>query len=339
MADISTFNIAIIGAGGISGAHSSAAKASNGRVTVVAVVDPSAESRAKLADQHGAQQFDTVDQLLAAVKARTLSINGAVVATPPSIRIDIVSKLLKAKVAVLMEKPMAHTVKDAKKLAALSKKNARVPAFVAYCHRFAPAVNAMKQHIADGTIGNLVRIENFFACDLPAHAGKWFSDPKKAGGGAYLDMGSHSLDLVTYILGPAKTVGAVFNHKWKGRAETAATVLVKGTKKMGKNIDKGVAGVIISGWAETCRFTLALGGDNGMLSYDYEKPTEIIYKDLSGKPTTHAIESHDVRFTRQLVAFADAVQKKTKTQLASFTDGLADSELNDKAAKMAKAGK
>ncbi len=331
-----TFKIAIIGAGGISGAHSAAAKASDGRVAIAAVVDTNAAAAAKLAEEHGAQAFANVAELLKAHKAGKIAFHGAVVATPPSARIEIVTALIKAKVPVLMEKPIAHTLADAKKLAGLAAKNKKVPTFVAYCHRFAPAISTLKQHVADGKIGRLVRIENAFACDLPTHKDKWFSDPKKAGGGAFLDMGSHSLDLLAYIIGPAKVSGSIFDFKWKGRTETAATVLLRGLKKNGANINAGTAAVVLSGWAETSRFTLALEGDAGTLQYDYEKPEEIVHKDLGGKAALIEIESHGVRFTKQLVAFADAVQKKAKTQLATFADGLAAATLGDKAAKMGK---
>lgn len=329
-----TFKIGIIGAGGISGAHVGAAKASGGRVQIVGVVDPVEANRNKVAGETGAHAFDSMDSFLDAVEAG-LEVDGVVVCTPPNVRVKIVEACLKAKIAVLSEKPLASTLKDAKKLAELAKKHKKVPTYVAYCHRFAPAVNAMIAHTEQGKIGNLVRVENFFACDLPGHEGKWFSDPKKAGGGAYLDMGSHSLDLFRYLAGDAKTLGASFAHKWRKRTETAATVLLQSKKKGRKNTPAGVAGVIVSGWAETSRFTLSLVGDAGMLSYDYEKPTEIVFKDLLGKAEVTTIESHDVRFTRQLVAFADAVQNKAKTSLATFEDGLAAAEMDAKARGLA----
>jgi predicted dehydrogenase len=331
----SVFRLAVIGAGGISGAHSGAAKSSNGRVEIVAVADPVEANRSKLAGEWNAQAFDSAEALIKAVGAG-LGVDGVVVCTPPSMRIKIVEACLKAKLPVLSEKPLAHTLADAKKLAKLATKYKKTPSFVAYCHRFATPVATMKQLVADGKIGRLSRVENFFACDLPGHATKWFSDPKKAGGGAFLDMGSHSVDLFHFLVGPAAVVGSVFDKKWKGRTETGATVLLKSAKKSGANVPAGVTGTIISGWAETSRFTLALVGDQGMLFYDYENPNQLIFKDLLGKVETHEVPSHDTRFMHQLVAFADAVQNKAKSSLATFADGLAAAALNDKAQKLAK---
>ncbi|MFZ4575522.1 MAG: Gfo/Idh/MocA family protein [Phycisphaerales bacterium] len=335
MSSSDAFRLAVIGAGGISGAHSGAAKASEGRVQIVAVADPATESRNKLASAWDAHAFDSAEALLKAASAG-LQVDGVVVCTPPSARLKIVADCLKAKLPVLSEKPLAHTLADAKKLAALAAKAKKVPAFVAYCHRFAPPVNAMKRLLEDGKIGRLSRFENAFACDLPGHQTKWFSEPKKAGGGAFLDMGSHSLDLFHYIVGPAAAAGAVLDHKWSKRTETGATVLVRGLKKRGANVPAGVAGSILSGWAETSRFTLTLVGDQGTLFYDYEQPTTLIFKDLVGKTETHEVASHDSRFTLQLLAFAEAATSKKKTSLATFADGLAAAALNDKAQKLSK---
>ena len=338
MASNGTFRIAIVGSGGISGAHSGAIRASGGKLTLAAAVDTNLDAAERLATEHGAKAFDSVGSLLKAIKSKEVVVDGVVVATPPSVRIEIVQACLKAGLPVLSEKPLAHTLADAKKLAAISKNNKKTPSYVAYCHRFTPAVLAMKAMINAGKIGTLVRFENAFACDLPGHKDKWFSDPKKAGGGAYLDMGSHSVDLFHAVVGPSVTVGAVFGRKWKGRTETSATVLLKGGKpaKGTKNIPQGVAGVILSGWGESSRFTVSVVGDQGSLSYDYEQPDHIVFKDLSGKAEKLPVEGHGVRFQRQLEAFAAAVQKKAKTGLSTFEDGLLAAQAFDRALKLAK---
>jgi predicted dehydrogenase len=331
------FRIAIIGSGGISGAHAGAIKASGGRLALAAAVDTNLGAAEKLAAEHMARAFDSVGAMLDAVEAGDVEVDGVVVCTPPSARLPIVEACLEAGLPVLSEKPLAHTLADAKKLARAAAKHPRVKSYVGYCHRFTPAVLAMKSMLNEGKIGTLVRFENAFACDLPGHKGKWVSDPKKAGGGAYLDMGSHSVDLFHAVVGPSATVGAVFGRKWKGRTETSATVLLESVKpaKGTKNNPKGVPGVVLSGWGETSRFTVSLVGDAGMLSYDYEKPDEIVFKDLLGKAETIPVEGHGVRFQRQLEAFADAVQNRAKTGLATFEDGLLAAEAFDKAVKMA----
>ncbi len=332
------FRLGIIGAGGISGAHAAAVKAAPDRLSLAAVVDPSAEARQKLADDFGAKVFaDAADLLDAHSRAgKPGLVDGLVVCTPPNHRIGIIGAALKAGVPVLSEKPLAHTLADAKKLEALARRYRRVPAYVGYCHRFTPAIKRMQDLVREGRIGRLHRVENFFACDLPGHEKKWFSDLRKSGGGAYLDMGSHSVDLLHTLIGPCRTLGAVYDHKWRGRAETGATVLLRSQKKSGSNIPAGVAGIIISGWAESSRFTLTLVGDGGSLSYDYEKPEELVFRSLEGKAEVSTVESCGVRFLLQLLAFADAARSRVRTPLATFADGLASAKLAAEANRLAR---
>ncbi|GEM_PF-388620 len=351
---INIFKVAIIGAGGISGAHSGAIMGSGGRVRLTAAIDPNRAAVQTLAAAHqGASAFSEVDEFLKAHKTGRIEADGVVICTPPSMRIGIIQACLKSGLHILSEKPIAHTLADARKLTALAKKHPKCGTFVAYCHRFVPAVQVMKSMVNAGEIGELVRYENTFACDLPGHKGKWFSDVKKSGGGALLDMGSHSIDLFHFIVGQSEVAGAVLNHSWKGRTETAGTVLLKSTTSATgvRNNQPGVAGSIISGWAETSRFSIALIGDEGMMSYDYQNPEILVLKDLDGKSEMHKVESHDVRFARQMIAFAAACQtggkkggskasanasSKAAATLASFDDGLATAAAFDRAVELVK---
>lgn len=324
MASRGGFHLAIIGAGGIAHAHAAAARASEGRVKIVAAVDPVEASRKKFAEALGyAVTFADVDALLA--QAKSLELHGVVVCTPPGIRSEIVRKCLAAGVAVLSEKPLASSALEAQAILDMSLGHPSVVCATGFCHRFAPAVLEMKKQVEAGRIGRLVRFENTFACDLPGHETRWISDKRFAGGGAFIDMGTHGVDLFHFLVGESSVKGALYDYKWAGRGESAATVMLKHVGPAKKNIEPGVAGVIVNGWAEPSRFTLALHGTGGMLFYDYEKPTELVYKDLGGKALVSSVETHEVRFARQLEAFATAVRegkKAAEVGLATFGDGL-----------------
>lgn len=327
MVATSTFRIGIIGAGGIAGAHVASAGDTGGAVEVVAVADPVEASREKITSQTGAAGFQDASALID--KAKDLGLGGVVVCTPPNARLDIVERALKAGLPVLCEKPLAHTLADAKKIADLARAHKDTPAYVAYCHRFAPAVTEIARQIEDGRLGTVTRFENVFACDLPGHKDKWFSDQALAGGGAFIDMGSHSVDLLAFLLGRGEIVGAVVDRAWPGRAETSATVLLRVTKPVRPNIREGVAAVIESGWAETSRFTLTVVGTKGLLHYDYEKPTELVFKDLLGQAEVSPVETHGVRFRLQLEAFARAATGGEPGCLATFADGVHAAEVVD----------
>lgn len=333
MSNNGSFALGVIGAGGISNAHSAAAKDSGGAVRIAAVVDPNAEAAKKLADQHGAQVFGSIDALFAAVDSGSIRLDGVVLCTPPTVRVDPIRAALQRGIAVLAEKPLASNPEDAARIVEIADAHPNAVFGIAYCHRFAPPIVEMKKLVASGKIGRLSRFENAFAFHHPPMAERWMSDPAVSGGGSFIDTGCHSLDLFRYLVGPAEVVGSVYDYDWNGRGESSATVLVKASE--GKHA--GVAGVILAGWLEPERFTVDLVGTSGSLHYDYMKPTELVYRPGIGQPEVITVESHEVRFSRQLAHFAKVARgEAARGDLADARDGLGAAEAVDNAARASK---
>jgi predicted dehydrogenase len=240
-----------------------------------------------------------------------------VLCTPPSVREDVVAAALENGIAVLVEKPLAESEAHARRMMELAAAFPDVVTASAYCHRFTPAVREMMRRAESGDIGRVVRWENVFACSIPDMGDRWMSDPAVSGGGSLIDTGCHSLDLFQYMQGGLEPVAAVFDRNWAGRGESGATSLVRSPAT-------GVAGVIMNGWLEPARFLVTLVGEEGLLTYDYEKPTELFRTSVAGERSTIEVETHDVRFARQLEAFVDAVAGAARDEnLATFADGLA----------------
>lgn len=333
MSNNGSFSLGVIGAGGISNAHSAAAKDSGGAVRIAAVVDTNQQAAAKLAEQHGAKAFASVDAFFEAIDSGQVQIDGIVLCTPPTVRVEPIRGALERGIAVLAEKPLASNAEDAARIAEIADANPQTLLALAYCHRFAPPVIAMKKLLASGKIGRLTRFENAFAFHHPPMAERWMSDPAVSGGGSFIDTGCHSLDLFRFLVGPAEVVGSVFDHDWEGRGESSATVLVKASE----GPHAGVAGVILAGWLEPERFTIDLVGTSGSMHYDYMKPTELVYRPGIGAAELIEVETHEVRFSRQLAHFAKAARGDApKGDLATARDGLGAAEAVDNAAKASK---
>lgn len=290
--------LAIIGLGGISAAHLDAASRS-GRIQFIGAADPDAEKRAAFSESTGLPAYDSHLALLADEEVRS-GLDGVVVCTPPSIRLEIVSAALASGLGVLIEKPIAHTVDEAQRLVELSQERPGVPARVAYCHRYAPAIDKIRRTIEAGELGDIVRFENVFACWHPTMQQHWMSDPKLSGGGSLIDTGSHGLDLFHYLCGTSRAVGLVRRHGWETRGDSNATLLVESVA----GDHPGVAGVLMSGWAEPARFLVTLVGTQAMLSYDYEQPETLQWLGANGERRAIAVASHESRFQLQLEAFA-----------------------------------
>ena len=326
---MSAVKLAIVGTGGIARVHIAAAHASNGRIAVNAVVDPDERARHAAADAAGgeAKAFGSFEQFMSSAEAK--DARGVIVCTPPSVRIAIVREALAAGMGVLSEKPIAHNAPDAKMLAQLAAKSPRSVSIIGYCHRFAPAIAEMKKRIAAGEIGQITRFENTFAAPMFRLKDHWMSDPKVSGGGALIDTGSHSLDLFNHLVGRGDVTSAAFYHGWPGRGETSATLTLRANE---------AAGVVQSGWLEPGRFVVSVVGIKGSFHYDYDHPTELRFRSNDGPEKTIAVPTHEERFGRQLMAFADAISgngSSANAPFATFADGLHVAEQVEHAQRLA----
>lgn len=332
MATSGTLQLAIIGAGGISGAHASAIRSSEGKLALTAAVDPNKANLDKLlGGAPGAKGFGTVGEFLAARASGAVQAHAVIVCTPPSARIDIIEKCLAAGLHVLAEKPIAHTLADAKTLAGIASKYPKLITGVAYCHRFTPAVVKMRQLAGEGKIGRVSRFENCFATYFPALQERWMSDPALSGGGSFIDTGCHSLDLFKFLVGTPIMKACTKDFAWPGRGESSATAVVQAAPS--GSTYPGVGGVILSGWMEPDRFTVSLVGTGGTLSYDYLKPNELLFTPTGGSPEVIDVVTHEARFANQLYALRDMVLAGARTDMCTFAEGVLIAEAVDATAR------
>lgn len=167
---------------------------------VAAVADPSPASRARAA-QAGLRVFETTEALLASGLCDLLYV-----ATPNDAHLGSVAAAVAAGVPVLCEKPMAASLHQAEAIAATVPEGALYG--TAFDQRYHPAHAAMAEVVRAGAIGRPIAIRIVYACwvgpswspDGGPHD-NWRTDPKRAGGGAVIDLALHGLDLAECLLG------------------------------------------------------------------------------------------------------------------------------------------
>src|SRR4051812_16117692 len=121
---------------------------------VVAVCDASPASRAAASRANpGLVTVATVDELL------ELPIDAAAVATPVSTHYPIAVRCLEAGKEVLVEKPLAGTVREAQALTGRAAKLGRV-LMVDPTYLFSNAVRRMKQLVDSGELGDLHYVDS-----------------------------------------------------------------------------------------------------------------------------------------------------------------------------------
>ena len=310
--------LGLIGCGGISSAHIDAIGQLGGRATIALTVDPDAAAAERAAAKCDAVAFSDWSDAVAAIDAGQPSVDGLIVAAPPSVREPIVAAALERQIPLLLEKPLAHTCQAAERINTLSRSAPCTPIHVAYCHRFTPAMVEMRRMIEAGRIGQPLRFENVFASWHPKMERAWMSEPALSGGGVFIDTGSHSIDLFHFLLGPCRVSAAVLSRPWTGRGSATATVLVRGG-----DADAPIAGCIASSWREPERFTVDVVGSSARLRYDFAKPTSLQQWNIDGTHETIEVAGHERRFRDQMAAFLNAIEGADAGPLATLADGLA----------------
>jgi predicted dehydrogenase len=155
-------------------------------------VDPTA--RGRFETNYGVPTFKDVETLFDAVDA-------VIVTTPNRFHEQYAVAALDADCHVLVEKPLAHTVESAERIAAATERADPV-CMVGFHNRFANPVQVLAAYVEAGRFGDVTHVEVDYVRrrGIPG-LGTWFTDRATAGGGAVLDIGAHGIDLALYLLG------------------------------------------------------------------------------------------------------------------------------------------
>jgi predicted dehydrogenase len=110
---------------------------------------------------------------------------------------------LEAGTHVFCEKPLAHTLDAAERMADAARES-DATAGVAFNYRFIPAVQYAKRLVDDGVIGDVHHVRAEYLQDWlvdPSAPWSWRNSAEIAGSGALGDLGAHSIDLAQFLLG------------------------------------------------------------------------------------------------------------------------------------------
>jgi predicted dehydrogenase len=125
------------------------------------------------------------------------------VATPNYLHAPVTIAALKAGCHVLVEKPMAASLAEAKRMVDTAKKCKKLLMVNQSQRRFPPHVKA-KEILDSGIMGKILHVTAMFGHAGPegwSPTGKWFFKRKEARFGAMADLGVHKADLVRHLTG------------------------------------------------------------------------------------------------------------------------------------------
>ena len=196
--------LAIAGTGTIAKTHARAAQSLD-NCELSAAVNHRAESLREFANCYSIErQYLSLDELIV-----DGDIDALIICTPNALHAPQTAAALKNGIHVLVEKPMALNAAEAKAALVLSEL-CRASLQVGHCLRFLPDVVALRDKIAEGVIGQIIRTRSVAAHYNWGPSG-WFTDPQLAGGGALIDMGIHAIDTVRCTLGDPRPLSVYAN--------------------------------------------------------------------------------------------------------------------------------
>jgi len=213
------------------------------------------------------------------------------ICTPPGTHAEIAAAAAAAGKAVICEKPLAATYAQA--AAALDAVNtAGVLNAVGFNYRRLPAVSLMKRMVDYGAVGRVRLVRATWLSDEfvdPAIPFDWRFD-RSAGGTTIADLGSHLIDMATWMAGDITEVcgqSETFVRERSKRAVTvddASSALVRFVSGA-----RGVFEMARVAVRRPCDFTIEINGESGTLVFEYARLNELLYGEGGDRPELYGM--------------------------------------------------
>jgi len=281
---------------------------------LLAVCDIDAARAKAVADQFGAKPYTSVRRMLQNKEIKAVSV-----CTWSTSLARVAIEAVKAGKHVLVEKPMAASVKQAERLVDEAKKK-RVHLTVGFLMRFIPGLQQMKKAVEEKTIGELVSA-------TAKRVSQW---PERIGDvGVVKDTAIHDIDVMLYLFNEdpvavyAKT-GSMRHKKFEDYAQIMLT------------FEKGKTAFIESNWLTPYKTRILIAtGSEAIMSLDYitqELRIEDAKETVQPRyPTTEPLKL-------ELRHFANCVLGKEKPLITGL-DGLKALRIAEAALKSSSSGR
>ncbi len=264
------------------------------------------------------------------------TIDAVVIATPNAYHLPYSIAALDAGKHVLVEKPMAMNAAEAAMVADRVAQTGR-NFLVGHMWRFDPEVTALRDFVASGAIGQVVKTKGY---GIHKHWGPegWFQKHKLAGGGALIDMGVHAIDTVRFLLGdpePVEVYAKVDTHYGDYDVDDSGILMITWSN--------GTTSLIESGWwhphmdgPEASTQLFGTKGYANLFPTRYELTREKEEKSFAVRDRSEHCDQ--LIYDRQMAQFVADI-KSGSASVPGVQEGLWIMKITDAAYESAKTGK
>ena len=176
-------------------------------VEVVGAVDPAYEGDHAAV---GVPVMRALEELIAK------GVDYVVVAAPTGLHEELGMQLAEAGVSALVEKPLAHSVEAAERLVEAFSSRGLV-AGVGHIERYNPALQSLRDRLADGALGDVYQVVTRRQGPFPARI---------ADVGVVKDLATHDIDLTSWVTGRHYTSVSARTSRKSGREHEDMVVVV-----------------------------------------------------------------------------------------------------------------
>jgi predicted dehydrogenase len=309
---IGRLRVGLIGGGGISGTHARAARAIAG-VDIVAVHGANREKVAALAREHGGVPCDTLDAFF------STPMDIVAIGSPSGMHAEQAIAAVRRGIHVLVEKPVDVTTTKIDALIAEADR-ARVKIGVFFQERMTPELVELKTRIDRGELGAPLFISGRLDWYRPPEyysASRWRGSKTLDGGGALMNQGIHTVDVMLWLFGKAvRVMGRTATRLHKIGVEDTAAALIE--------FENGAFGTLHATTAAAPGFPrrLTVTGTKGSVVHDEPaRPATVadatlhqrVFEDLIRAISSNGTPACDAREGRRSVALVEAVYRSSQS--------------------------
>jgi NADH dehydrogenase len=184
----------IVGLGKMGVVHASVLSMMPG-VTLAGICDiQPALARSLRGMGHTAPFFPELDRMIAEAR-----LDAVWICTPPDSHARLARRCAEAGIAVMVEKPLAHSLESARELRDAA---ARAPIACGYAQAFMPVFAAAEHAVRSGALGPIRSVRSSMNLSQVFGPQKgWIADPARSGGGVVANLSSHLLFLLGWTFG------------------------------------------------------------------------------------------------------------------------------------------
>lgn len=291
-----TVNVGVIGVGAMGYNHARVYYKLE-EANLVAVSDVSERTLNKVAKKYDAKGFTDYEDLLKDPEIKVVSV-----CVPTTFHHDVVMEAIKHGKHVLVEKPIAFTLKEAEDMIAAAKE-AGVILATGHVERFNPAVQKAKELIDNDVIGDIVSASAKRVGPFP---------PRIKDVGVTIDLAIHDLDVMNYLFDEdvIQVYGTMNSILEKCEFEDHAEIMI--------NFKNESTGILEVNWLTPYkRRQIEITGTDGIISVDYIEQSIDVY----GKFAQDIDIKHEEPLKEELRSFLNAVVNGTEPEITG-EDGL-----------------